>query len=162
MKPSVQEMITSVQAALREKVAPQVDDPWAASTLRSVDVILEHLRARTPVEGPMLYQDNGDLLECFTAISEVEELNQPGIKQGLADFLGAAETLNNDDYPSVDQLNDLNLQGRKLVDDMLLLCMEQQDSGRLEHVHAVLRAYLDRHIERERDFYFPVFVGRPI
>jgi hypothetical protein len=59
-------------------------------------------------------------------------------------------------------LCELNVKGRELVDAILVLCIAQRDRGPYGQLHRDIRAYLDRHIEREHAFYFPTFVGRPV
>lgn len=165
MKPSVQQMLEAAQKALNEQVAPHVSDQWAASALRSVDVILSHLRARTPVEGPMLYDDNHDLAELLGWVGGAADLSLvqvPELGTDIARFVLDARALAASGYPAVDALCDLNIRGRDLVDALLLLCHSRADAGAAGTVHAALRAYLERHIAREHDFFFPTFVGRPV
>lgn len=162
MKPSVQDIIDAAQKALREKVAPVVEDQWAASALRSLDAILSHLHARVPVEGPMLYEDNLDLVEILSGLT-ADLAQKPGLDDAVKSFLAAAARLREIPYPSVDMLCDLNIQGRAVIDDLLILCIgNKKDEGAFGETHRKIRAYLDRHIERERSFYFPTFVGRPV
>lgn len=153
MKPSVEQMLEAAQLALREHVAPLATDPWAASALRSVDVILSHLQARVPVEGPMLYEDNRDLADVLAKAADFAL--DAKLHERLSTF--AAEQAAMAAYPSVNALADLNIKGRGLLDELLIFCHAQKE----ETVHDALRGYLERHLERERPFYFPVFVGRP-
>ncbi len=165
MKPSTQRMIEAAQQALRELVVPHVTDQWAASALRSVDVILGHLQQRVPVEGPMLYEDNADLARLLG-----DALAMPGFdlaKEGqlgadIGRFVADAQALSGVGYPTVDTLCDLNIRGRELADRLLHVCHRRADAGAAGEVHRALRAYLERHIARERAFFFPVFVGRPV
>ncbi|GLR65691.1 hypothetical protein GCM10010909_03690 [Acidocella aquatica] len=166
MKPSVEQMLEAMQLALREKVSPVVSDQWAASALRSVDVILNHLQARTPVEGPMLYEDNRDLaavLEGAGGLSLAGEMASNGdvLAKALAGFAAdVAESAQG--YPAVAVLSALNVRGRYLLDDLLRVCHARRGQPGVERVHTALRGYLDRHIERERPFFFPTYVGRPV
>lgn len=165
MKPSMQQMIEAAQKALNEQVAPNVSDQWAASALRSVDVILSHLRARAPVEGPMLYADNQDLaalLDWVAGAADLSLAQAPELGSAIVRFVADARALAASGYPPVDALSDLNIRGRELVDALLLLCHARADAGAAGTVHAALRAYLERHIAREHDFFFPTFVGRPV
>ena len=154
MKPSVEQILEAAQLALRENVAPVATDQWAASALRSVDVILSHLQARVAVEGPMLFEDNRDLASVL-AKAEALELDA-ALRAGLCAF--AAEQAAMPEYPSVNALSDLIIKGRGLLDDLLVFCHAQQETA----VHAELRGYLQRHLDRERRFFFPIFVGRPV
>lgn len=167
MMPSVEQMLEAAQTALRDFVVPNVDDQWAASALRSVDVILSHLQARTPVEGPMLHADTGDLAILLASASAALELADARSSDGtvivddLAAFArDAAATLAG--YAAVADLALLNMRGRQLVDDLLLFCHARRDDGAAKAVHDDLRAYLMRHLERESAFFFPTYVGRPV
>ncbi|WP_114951593.1 hypothetical protein [Sphingosinicella terrae] len=160
MKPTVQQMIDASQQALRDYVAPTVTDQWAASALRSVDVILSHLLARVAGEGPMLFEDNADLAETLAAAS-ASGLAADGIASRIDDFRTRQSDLSIG-YPAVDQLLDLNLVGRTLVDELLVACHARKGAAQADDLHARLRAYLDRHLERERAYFFPVYVGRPV
>ena len=145
MKPSVEQMLEAMQLALREKVSPVVTDQWAASALRSVDVILNHLQARTPVEGPMLYEDNRDLaavLDGAGGLSLAGEVSSEGavLTEALAGFAADVVAMAQG-YPAVAVLS-----GQEAA----------------EQLHVALRAYLDRHVEREQPFFFPTYVGRPV
>lgn len=161
MKPSIQDIIEAAQKALREKVVPVVEDQWAASALRSLDAIFSHLHARVPVEGPMLFEDNLELVDIISGLT-IDLSGKPGLDSAANAFLSAAARLREIAYPSVDMLCDLNIQGRTVIDDLLLLCIGKKDEGEYGRTHQKIRAYLDRHIERERSFYFPTFVGRPV
>jgi len=153
MKPSVEQMLEAAQLALREHVAPLATDQWAASALRSVDVILSHLQARVPVEGPMLYEDNRDLAGVLAKAVDLDL--GANLREALDAFAAEQPAMN--EYPSVNALADLNIKGRGLLDELLIFCHARNE----EVVHDALRGYLERHLERERPFYFPVFVGRP-
>jgi len=151
-------MLEAAQLALREKVATVVTDQWAASALRSVDVILSHLQARVPVEGPMLYEDNRDL----AAVLAEAAVALPGTEMAPElEAFAADEAELSQDYPSVNALSDLNIRGRTVLDDLLVFCHARRDDPTVANVHGQLRGYLNRHLDRERPFFFPVFVGRP-
>ncbi|WP_198351112.1 hypothetical protein [Flavisphingomonas formosensis] len=155
--PTTEQMLAAVQLALREHVVPKIDDQWAQSALRSVDVILNHLQARTPVEGPMLHEDTAELVEL---------LQSARTRLGHADadldgFLAEAPALLGG-YARVDALQALNHRGRERVDALLLLCRARRGEAAAEAVHADLRAYLLRHADRESGFFFPTYVGRPV
>jgi hypothetical protein len=158
MRPSAEAMMQAAQKALRELVAPVVADQWAASALRSVDVILNHLQARTPVEGPMLYEDNGDLAAVLGKVLESGLFAAVGGR--LKDFRAEANELRQT-YPPVAALSELNTRGREILDEVLRLCHASKDH-RAAFLHQELRDYLTRHLEREQTLFFPTFVGRPV
>jgi hypothetical protein len=152
MMPLSEEMLAAAQLALKEHVAPVVEDEWAASALRSVDVILQHLQARVPGEGPMLHADTRDLAEVLAEVADVLDAGEI-----VAAFRQEAQALLNS-YASVGDLAAFNCKGRQIVDDLLHECRTRK----AEAAHGKLRAYLMRHVERESPYFFPVYVGRPV
>jgi hypothetical protein len=156
MMPLSEEMLAAAQLALNEHVAPMVDDQWAASALRSVDVILRHLQARVPGEGPMLHADTRDLAEVLDAVAEALDAGE-----SVREFRREAQDVL-DGYASVGDLAALNCKGRQIVDDLLHACRKRGDEGAAAGAHGILRAYLMRRVERESPYFFPVYVGRPV
>jgi hypothetical protein len=154
MMPTTEQMLAAVQLALSEHVAPQVTDQWAQSALRSVDVILNHLRARTPIEGPMLHDDTCELVDLLTDAAARVSFDD----EGLAAFLAEAPDVL-DGYARVDALQALNHRGRAALDRLLVHC---HAVGGADAVRADLRAWLLRHADRESGFFFPTYVGRPV
>jgi hypothetical protein len=152
MMPLSEAMLAAAQLALKEHVAPVVEDQWAASALRSVDVILQHLQARVPGEGPMLHADTRDLADVLANVSQAL-----GAGDVIQAFGQEAQTLL-DGYASVGDLAALNCKGRQIVDDLLHVCRKRQ----ADEAHAKLHAYLMRHVERESPYFFPTYVGRPV
>jgi hypothetical protein len=163
MKPSVEDMLEAVQSALRDTVAPVVSDQFAASALRSVDAILNHLRARAPVESQVLAMDNRDLYEVFSIETQTLSMLEPRISLAtdLDAFLAKACEQSGANVLVAD-LETLNLEGRGLVDELLVLCHSKPTNPEAIHMHANLRGYINRHLERESPFFFPVYTGRPL
>ena len=58
MRPSAKEIIDGVSWALDNQVAPVIDDKKAASSLRSIKGLLNHLSVRVEMEGHILNDDN--------------------------------------------------------------------------------------------------------
>jgi hypothetical protein len=156
MMPTTEQMLAAMQLALNEHVAPHVNDQWAQSALRSVDVILNHLRARTPVEGPMLHGDTRELADLLTA----EAARVGFADEGLAAFLAEAPVLL-DGYARVDALQALNHRGRAALDRLLVHC-HAMGGAQADAVRGTLRAWLLGHADRESGFFFPTYVGRPV
>jgi hypothetical protein len=162
MLPCAEVMIEAARKALQDFVMPVVDDQWAASALRSVNVILARLAARTPAEGPMLHEDVGDLATTLSEATRGLPPDANTLAQSIARFGENAAALLSG-CPPIAALAALNDTGRQLIDDCLLLCHARRDEAGVEEAHAALRAYLMRHVERESFFFFfPVFVGRPV
>ena len=158
MMPTTEQMLAAMQLALDEHVKPvAADNQWAASALRSVDAILNHLQVRVPNEGPFLHADNSDLLNLLGAAKT--QLGK--VVEGQEDFLDTAPALLSG-YASVGDLQALNHRGRDAVDRLLRLCQSLKGDTAADAVHAVLRAYVLRHAEGESAYFFPVYVGRPV
>ncbi|WP_176593567.1 hypothetical protein [Sphingobium sp. EM0848] len=157
MMPTTQQMLAAVQLALQEHVAPKIDDQWAQSALRSVDVILNHLQARVPVEGPMLHEDSRELVALLASARDRLSYDEPA----LAAFLSEAPALL-DGYARVDALQLLNHKGREAVDALLHHCHARKGDAAAAAVHADLHAWLLKHADRESGFFFPTYVGRPV
>lgn len=158
MMPKAEDMLAAVQLALKEHVVPIAEDnQWAASALRSVDVILNHLQARVPVEGVMLH---GDTLELLELLSNAKATLGQTVK-GQDAFLAEVPSILAG-YALVGELLALNHRGREVVDLLLRYCHAYDDDGAVQGVHISLRAYLLRHADRESQLFFPIYVGRPV
>lgn len=157
MMPTTQQVLASMQLALKEHVEPNLADKWAQSALRSVDALLTHLQARVPVEGPMLHADTQELL---TILTSAQERLGPGSAE-LDRFVSEAPDVLAG-YASVEALQALNHRGREAVDALLRLCHDHGARDGAGEVLGELKAYLGRHADRESSFFFPVFVGRPV
>lgn len=157
MMPTAEQMLAAVQLALRENVVPKADDEWAQSALRSVDVILNHLIARVPAEGPMLHEDTAELCGILgrarTALGVADADLDAVLAEAPAVLAG---------YARVDVLQALNHRAREAVDRALLACHARKGDALADEVHAALRAYLLCHADRESGFFFPTYVGRPV
>lgn len=158
MMPKAEDMLAAVQLALKEHVVPIAEGhQWAASALRSVDVILNHLQARVPVEGPILHADTTELLELLgkakTALGDTVEGQDAFLTEAPAVLAG---------YATVGDLHALNHRGREVVDLLLRHCHARKGEEATQAAHADLRAYLVRHTDRESPFFFPTYVGRPV
>lgn len=156
MMPTTEQMLAAVQLALREHVVPQVTDQWAQSALRSVDVILDHLQARAPVEGPMLHSDTQELVDLLGPAQARVGFEDDGLRAFLAEAPALLAG-----YARVDALQALNHRGREALDRLLVHCHARKDAASTAYL-TDLRAWLLRHADRESGFFFPIYVGRPV
>lgn len=69
MKPEATDIVRSVAAGLRDRVAPSVTDPWGESVLRSVDLLLRHLAVRLEHETDILFADALDMRETLARLA---------------------------------------------------------------------------------------------
>lgn len=157
MMPTTQQILASMQLALKEHVEPKLEDKWALSAMRSVDALLNHLQARVPAEGPMLHEDTSDLMAVLKGVAESADMAVPALSRFLSD---APEIL--EKYASVEELQAINHIGREAVGGALELLNSDSGSDEAGQARRELSAYLRRHAERESPFFFPVFVGRPV
>lgn len=156
MMPTTEQMLAAVQLALREHVVPQVTDQWAQSALRSVEVILNHLQARTPVEGPMLHADTQELLDLLGPAQARVGFDDDGLRAFLAEAPAVLAG-----YAPVDVLQALNHRGREALDRLLVHCHARNDAAADGYL-VELRSWLLAHADRESGFFFPTYVGRPV
>lgn len=157
MMPTTQQMLAAVQLALKEHVTPKVEDEWAQSALRSVDVILHHLQARVPVEGPMLHEDTLELAGLLTSAEARLSIGDAELEAFVSEALGLPKS-----YPAIEELQALNHRGREVINTLLERCHAQKGDKVADAVHADLRDWLLKHADRESSFFFPTYVGRPV
>jgi hypothetical protein len=65
MEPTTVRLVEEVAAVLRERIAPEVTSPWAASELRSIDAVLAVVAERIRHESRVTADDNADLSELL-------------------------------------------------------------------------------------------------
>lgn len=87
MRPSTKELLDSIAEALDTRVAPTVTDPWAASSLRSIGTLLNHLSVRVEHELTILAEGNADLREVLSdACDRLEGRATPSLPSMRADI----------------------------------------------------------------------------
>lgn len=163
MRPSARQLIEGIDWSLQNRVAPVTEDKWAASTLRSVHCLLQHLAARVEGEGRLLHDDNSDLR---TVLTDVRGLLGEGPQwQGARD----AVTVQLDhhwrepgDYPTGESLAAENEALRGVVDRLLLdlhpVAVRNPDGPEAQAL-AEIDAYIRRRLEREQPFFVPAFLS---
>lgn len=155
MRPTSGELIQSIVSALESQVAPQVQDKWAASVLRSAAQLLKHLAVRTEEEGRVLIEDNQDARQVLEAIAP-RLLGAAAAVELCATMQGALNMADPAPYDSV-ALGVRNDAYQWAVERLVRHRDVVRDAG----VHDELHAYLQRRLKRERHLYFPVFTGPP-
>ena len=166
MKPTAREIIESISWALDHRVEPQVEEKWAASSLRSIRCLLQHLAVRVEHEGQMLVEDNADLRDVLGQVvgnvggvgtwrdihSEIEGLLEREWRPPAA-------------YPTVASLNEENEALQTGLDHVLVRLYRHGDG--LDPATAdALRAELDecliRRVGREQPMFMPAFSENPL
>ena len=169
MKPSAAQLIDAARLALEEHVAPDVTDELAASAVRSVTMILKHLAVRSGREADILWVEHRALIELLTdattALNQMTEPLHPGLAERITSELSTSEVAKSE-YPSVKLLDEENTAQRWLLDDLLTAVLSAQtdhpEHELVQQLHHRIRAHLDAQSLREKDLYFPVFVGPPV
>jgi hypothetical protein len=159
LRPTARELIENVAASLERDVSPHVADKWAASALRSAVQLLTHLATRVENEQAVLIEDNADIRQVLES-SRVRMAAYPGgaeWRRAIDQVLAAAEPAPHDAV-GLDRRND---EYQRVVE--LLLrdrpALHALPTG--QEIHADLRRYLQRRLEREHAVYFPAFTGAP-
>jgi hypothetical protein len=160
MRPTARALIERIAEALNDTVLPAVaHDKWAASTVRSATTLLNHLASRVEIELPVLAADNTDAAETLRAVRALLDLPSAQAEE-------MASVLADDAPASAYDLIALEARNRRcqtLIEAILRAIYEpaQQDGSPEAAARALLRDYLARRMARERDLYFPAFVGPP-
>lgn len=160
MRPSARQLIDSISWSLQEKVVPVTEDKWAASTLRSVRCLLEHLSQRVDVEGGLLFEDNRDARSTLDGVraslagnaSGAADTTDPISAWCAAVAAGLERTWRApDEYPSVASLSDENHDLRRLVDEGIRVL---PTPARQE-----LETYVRRRLARDQPLFAPFMAG---
>lgn len=164
MRPTSRELLESIRWALDERVAPAVADPWAASTLRSVRTLLDHLMVRVECEHELAAAARDDLQGTLREVRALLDGSCSGVWSVLRAELDAAldadraapdppEAVREGEEPDLEDLC-----------DRLLRALRREPEGIPERVgdelHARLKAFVARQLERERPLFLPAFTGK--
>jgi hypothetical protein len=161
MQPTSRFLIESTSEALGTVVLPAIsaDDKWASSTVRSAMTLLGHLAKRVEMEGGILAADNDDARKVLAEVlPKLRKSDDAGLKADIETALSSGKDTPYD-VPAMDALNTTY---QSLFDSLL---RDQYDGAWKDDgsqpVRAVIRAYLKRRLERERNIVFPEFAGPP-
>lgn len=161
MRPSSKDLIERIAGQLTDMVLPAVgDDKWAGSVVRSATTLLNHLAARVEREAPFLLADNEDLRATLGALEQtLGSALPPSLSATLTSALNDAAEI-----PAYDvtALYARNRAYQDLAEKLLRsLHAPARTDAAARDGQTALRAYLARRLERERDLYFPSFIGPP-
>ncbi len=164
MKPTTKQIIDGTSWVLDNRVAPEATEAWAASSLRSVRGLLQHLSVRVEREGPLLTEDNADMRALLSeAAARLADGGEAWRK--LAPDARAAlvrEWRDPAAYPTIASLDEENEALSSLLERLIhALHADGLDDPRRSETHEAVRAYLARQSERERPLYAPAFTGPP-
>ena len=164
MRPSARQLIESVDWALQEKVAPTVEDKWAASALRSAHCLLQHLSVRVELEGQLLHDDSADLrtvLAGLPATLDGAPADHGGdLRKAIAGVLDR-RWRDEGAYPTIASLSEENIALREVADDVIRRLRAEpvaaDDAGRA--ALSELEAYVHRRLQREQPLFIPAFLA---
>jgi hypothetical protein len=154
MRPSARELIDGIAESLRTRIAPLVaDDAWAASELRSIDALLAHLAVRVELEAACLHADNADVRDVLERlVTDVD--GGRDIVGPVLDEPDAGTYVGN--VPTTEALHARNLAYHTALERVIHV-LHADGHPQLDMV----REYLVRATERERDIYEPL-TARPM
>jgi hypothetical protein len=162
MRPTSAELIERIAEALDTTVLPAVaDDKWASSVVRSATTLLAHLAKRVEREAPILLADNEDARTTIETVAADQTLlsSYPALHRSVLEVLEPTA-----EVPAFDAvaLDARNREYQAVVEQLLrrLHDAAKPDSAEAQ-IRLSLRAYLKRRMEREKELYFPAFVGPP-
>jgi len=168
MKPTTPEIIDSIIWSLRIYVQPEVQSPFAESTLKTVENLLRHIRLREGRELPLLDTDIRDLEDVLRKLHD-GLLGHASLSAALAGELsriGAALDARTDDppvLPTVPGLNDRMLKLRSLLDELLKamsrLRGDYADDSTYQAGRDIIRGYIARSLKRDGELITPAFTG---
>ena len=163
MRPSARQLIEGIDWSIQQRVVTATEDKWAASTLRSVHCLLQHLAVRVEQEGELLHNDNSDLRD---ALSQTQTLLGTSVQWGEVCAVVSAELKlswrSPSDYPSVKSLTAENEALRAAVDQLvrdLHPASREAPDGVEARALAVLDGYLERRLLREQPLFVPAFLS---
>jgi hypothetical protein len=157
--PSVRRLLESVLWSLDAQVAPTVTDPWAASSLRSIKCILEHLIARSELDAVIMADEYADLASVIDQLQErmPDEALWPELQLRLASLKELLPS------PSVTaSLSDANgamLEALDAIVHAVHRAADDSPSPEAAAARSILSEYFVRHTERERCLADPAFAG---
>jgi hypothetical protein len=160
MQPNSRLMIERIAAALDASVLPALArDPWAASTVRSAVTLLNHLAKRVDLEAAILA---GDIEDAKLVLHETFELMKPGADTTLLTDIAALLADDNPITYDIAALDARNTQYQSVFERLLRDQYEGKwTEAAAQPLRAAIRAYLARHLARERILFVPEFSGPP-
>lgn len=160
MRPSTKELLDSIAEALDTRVAPTVTDPWAASSLRSIGTLLNHLSVRVENELTILAEGNADLREVLAdACDRLEGRATPSLPSMRADMealLLEMDSRGADGVATVALLEEASRALNEQIERLVRVVHEDRDSlgdAVHEELLGLIRRYFDRQREREAPLY---------
>ncbi|MXY71486.1 MAG: hypothetical protein F4Y97_00440 [Dehalococcoidia bacterium] len=160
MRPSTKELLESIAEALETRVAPTVTDPWAASSLRSIGTLLNHLSVRVESELTILAEGNADLREVLAdACDRLEGRatpSRPSMRADMQALLLEVDSRGTEGVATVALLEEASRALNEQIDRLVRVVHEDRDSlgdPIREELLGAIRRYFARQREREAPLY---------
>ena len=160
MRPSTKELLDSIAEALDTRVAPTVTDPWAASSLRSIGTLLNHLSVRVERELTILAEGNADLREVLADTCDRLEgqatPSRPSMRADIETLLLEMDSRGIEGVATVALLEDASRALNEQLERLVRVVHEDRDSlgdGVQEALLGAIRRYFARQREREAPLY---------
>lgn len=160
MRPSTKELLDSIAEALDTRVAPTVTDPWAASSLRSIGTLLNHLSVRVESELTILAEGNADLREVLAdACDRLEGRatpSRPSTRADIEALLLELDSRGTEGVATVALLEEASRALNEQIERLVRVVHEDRDSlGDVVHEELLgaIRRYFARQREREAPLY---------
>lgn len=160
MRPSTKELLDSIAEALDTRVAPTVTDPWAASSLRSIGTLLNHLSVRVESELTILAEGNADLREVLAdACDRLEGRatpSRPSMRADIEALLLELDSRGTEGVATVALLEEASKALNEQIERLVRVVHEDRDSLG-DVVHEELLGAIRRHLARQREREAPLY-----
>ena len=160
MRPSTKELLDSIAEALDTRVAPTVTNPWAASSLRSIGTLLNHLSVRVESELTILAEGNADLREVLADVCDRlggrATPSRPSMRADLEALLMEMDAGSSEAVATVALLEEASSALNEQLHRLVQVVHDDRDAlgGELHgELLASIRGYFARQREREAPLY---------
>lgn len=161
MRPSIEEVIDSIEWSLDHYVANQLEDEFSLSVLKTVRNLLRHVQIRVNLEGGVLYEDIADLKQVLLGAAGGSEAGYLPNSLAAKVIAICESPFPISPYPSVTELADRQTALLAALDELLVALSHVSSSRAEEPAYCALRnnlrAYLARHLDRNARFITPAF-----
>lgn len=161
--PTCQEVLSTVQAALRDEIAPKINDPDARSSMATIEHLLRHVALRIDEEPGILSRDVSRLKILLRELAAW--FDQVGIAHAFALRRGLREEAEEGGASlNLSELGEQALRLRGLLTQAQGIMREARTKHghepRYVDLHAKVLAYIAAQIEDEARLIAPAFSGR--
>lgn len=171
MIPTSSEIFMGMKWSLENEIAPLLDNPRAQSSVRCMLMLLDHLILRVDSEGPVLDQDNRDILQTLEKIAEwLKQTRLSHTHPEIGNLITEIETTSSEQtspkehVPAISVLLEVNTSLKGLFLRVIKVVETHRETVPLEvsdqckrEIDKLLRQQLDR----DYNWIEPAFAGKP-